>query len=130
MTDTVKSWVEERRTIHTKATDGPWYKTPNDRILSEGVQWIEGDDYDVAGGFGCKGAVVEAIHDFDGNAIVDAHNMFPRALNALEQVLELHQPMGVFTGFVPVCAECADIGGGDVAWSCPSVQTIEGAINE
>ena len=86
MTDTVKSWIKERRTA-TKA---------GDRV----------------------------------DQIADAQRNLPRALNAFEQVLKLHQPMGVFTGFVPVCAECEEIGGGDVAWPCPTVQTIEGAINE
>lgn len=84
----LNEWLKERRTIHNAATEGPWYKTPNDRILSESVQWPEGDDYDVAGGLGRDGAVVEAIHDFDGNAIADAHNTLPALLTAAENVLE------------------------------------------
>ncbi|WP_167197993.1 hypothetical protein [Brevibacterium pigmentatum] len=126
MSDTVKSWVEERQAIHAAATDGPWYKTPNDRILSESVHWPEGDDYDVAGGFGRDGAVVEAIHDFDGNAIVDAHSMFPRALDALNAVLELHvkETGGTPDGGVADVCSC-----GVSYWPCPTVQAIEGAIN-
>ena len=119
----VQQWIEERRGIHSAATDGPWYKTPNDRILSESVQWPEGDDYDVAGGLGRQGAVVEAIHDFDGNAIVDAHNMLPRALNALEAVIELHK--AVFDIHDPdaraYCNECG-------RRPCATIQAIEGAI--
>ena len=125
MTDTVKAWVEERQAIHAAATDGPWYKTPNDRILSESVQWPEGDDYDVAGGFGRDGAVVEAIHDFDGNAIVDAHSNFPRALDALNSVLKVCDKAlavrveGSSEGEVAMAAMAATV-----------KRAIEGAIND
>lgn len=40
----------------------------------------------------------------DRAAIVDAHNMFPRALTALEQVLKVHSPGDVFTW----AEDCAD----------------------
>lgn len=125
MTDTVNSWIEERRAIHAAATDGPWYKTPNDRILSKSVQWPEGDDYDVAGGFGRDGAVVEAIHDFDGNAIVDAHTNLPRALDALDAVLKMHhrETVGTLAGDVADGCSC-----GMHFWPCPTVHAIKEAI--
>ena len=125
----IKQWIEERRAIHEAATDGPWYKTPNDRILSESVQWPEGDDYDVAGGFGRDGAVVEAIHDFDGNAIVDAHTNLPRALDALNAVLELHGLNLDFDG-TPYCKGCSIPYEVTTTWPCPTIQAIEGAIDE
>lgn len=156
----IKSWIDERKAIHAAATDGPWYKTPNDRILSESVQWPEGDDYDVAGGFGCKGAVVEAIHDFDGNAIVDAHNVtVPTALSIVEAVLELHRAETTYQNVsecenededhederhtesedgTPICLDLPDyaacrscqVDGEPVEWPCATVQAIEEAIND
>lgn len=120
----VNEWLKERRDIHDAATEGPWYKTPNDRILSESVQWPEGDDYDVAGGLGRDGAVVEAIHDFDGNAIADAHNNLPALLTAVENVLELHQRVPNSTSALypnPLCT-CGQ------NHPCPTVRAIEGAI--
>lgn len=125
MTD-MNDWINERRRIHDAATEGPWYKTPNDRILSESVQWPEGDDYDVAGGLGRDGAVVEAIHDFDGNAITDAHNTLPALLAAVEKVLELHHgerdEYGCWT-----CRFCSHIQQAKILYPCATVRTIEGA---
>lgn len=79
----VQQWIEERRTIHNEATEGPWVAEysgetgdcviPNDaQSTREAV------------------AVTRLFHrTADANAIADAHNMFPRALNALEAVIEL-----------------------------------------
>lgn len=80
MTDTAKAWIEERRGIHNEATDGPWVAEysgetgdcviPNDaQSTREAV------------------AVTRLFHrTADANAIADAHNMFPRALDALNAV--------------------------------------------
>lgn len=140
----LSEWIKERRRIHNAATEGPWYKTPNDRILSESVQWPEGDDYDVAGGLGRDGAVVEAIHDFDGNAITDAHNTLPALLTAVENVLELHKPVERRKWWAgrwekkTVCEECTSMVNELAEWEheeteveypCPTVQAIEGASN-
>ena len=81
MTDTVKSWIEERREVQRAA---------------------RGED--------------------DAAAIVDAHNVLPRALNALEQVLELHVK-GYEAAGIHWCSEC------ETKWPCETVQAIEGAIN-
>lgn len=126
----VNDWLKERRAIHNAATEGPWYKTPNDRILSESVQWPEGDDYDVAGGLGRDGAVVEAIHDFDGNAIADAHNTLPALLTAVEKVLELHtKSPGVRWYGIPRADKSEHYCMADrEAWPCSTRRAFEGAI--
>ena len=58
----------------------------------------------------------------------------PRALTALEQVLELHRPeafedaYSMQSGFM--CESCYDPDKNEwVKWPCPTVQAIEGAIN-
>ena len=127
MSDTAKSWIEER---HNRQ-NGPH----------------------------------ESIVSLD-RAMTDAHNMFPRALSALEAVIELHQPVSRFTmygyedySFLSVedahafagepfevdefrlCAECMrvedgaannaeEVGYETSLYPCPTVQAIEGAINE
>ena len=118
MSDTVKSWIEERRAIHAASGAGRWEKRLN------------GHDYEIweLGEFD-DAPVSSFSADPDASAIVDAHNMFPRALNALQKVLELHGP--VETGvsdqywkepdYCPTCSEY---------WPCETAQAIEGAINE
>lgn len=59
---------------------------------------------------------------------VDAHDNFPRALDALEQVLELHQRKTAFDGNLDYCGICVESEG--AYWPCATVQAIEGAINE
>ena len=93
MTDTVKSWIEERREVQRAA---------------------------------------RGESEFDQT--LDSVRMFPRALTALEQVLELHKPeafedaYSMQSGFM--CESCYDPGKNEwVEWPCPTVQAIEGAIN-
>lgn len=83
MTDTARSWIEERRGIHTTAAEGQW---------------------------------------------LDAYMNLPRALSALEQVLELHQRKTVFDGELDYCGICVESEG--AFWPCSTVRAIEGAINE
>src|SRR5699024_1149687 len=54
---------------------------------------------------------------------LDSVRMFPRALDALNKVLELHVK-GYETAGAHWCSEC------ETKWPCPTVQAIEGAINE
>lgn len=153
MTGTVKSWIEERRTIHDAATEGPWKARPGDEIEGPGGDNLMGGDMEYFYGFMLRGE--------NAAAIVDAHNNLPRALNALKRVLELHKPIFYYehedsctntdedhraerhvefdlgeyycedlpTG-EKTCDSCWDDEGERVAYPCPTVQAIEGAINE
>lgn len=61
-------------------------------------------------------------------SISDAHNNLPRALDALEAVLELHKPKYLIRDgewFPASCAVCEPW-----TWPCATVQAIEGAIND
>ncbi|MGO1755869.1 MAG: hypothetical protein ACTHZ6_16170 [Brevibacterium aurantiacum] len=63
MSDTVKSWIEERRRIH---------ELGNDVLLRNSYELERETDLGVR----------------DAKAVEDAHNTFPRALTAIEKVLE------------------------------------------
>lgn len=58
----------------------------------------------------------------------------PKALTAIRAVLEMHRPYEWSFGYGPVqsCAECSRLSGneGDSMYPCPTVQAIEGAIND
>lgn len=82
MTDP-KSWIEERRAIHEAATEGPWVAEysaeTGDCVIPHDAQSTRE-----------AVAVTRLFHrTADANAIADAHNMFPRALDALSKVLGL-----------------------------------------
>ena len=73
-------------------------------------------------------AVTRLFHrTADANAIADAHNMFPRALDALNAVLELHikETDGTPTGDAADVCSC-----GMHYWPCPTIRAIEGALND
>lgn len=91
MSDTVKTWIEERRAIHTAADTGRWYAFDT----GVGSSAIRSDE-----------AVFEDMYMMkpDKTAVVDAHNMFPRTLDAIEAVLKVHRPGDVFTW----AEDCAD----------------------
>lgn len=119
MTD-AKAWIEERRAIHEAATEGPWVAEysgeTGDCVIPHDAQSTRE-----------AVAVTRLFHrTADANAIADAHNMFPRALDALQAVLELldaWEPPDPCTG--PDITKCVD---------CLQAQemrkAIEGAINE
>lgn len=160
MSDTVKSWIEERRGIHAAATAGPWESGYWYHVQGES-HCMCGEDQgplvgiDPHGSFGRMHVhrrpepiweegirtrddstggsdVVVDTDEYGGTsaedraAIVDAHNMLPRTLNALEQVLRLldeREPPDPCVG--PDITKCVD---------CLQAQemrrAIEGAINE
>ena len=121
MVTDVKSWIEERRAIHAEATPGEWEE--------DAVSGLEGCVYLADGSYEC---VADAMSTDDAGPIVDAHNMFPRALDAIEAVLKVHTPIEVnhaFKGRTNVCEQCSE----DrlyALWPCETVEAIEGAINE
>ena len=107
MTETVKSWIQERRSIHADGTD----------VLLRSSYELE------------RESGIEEGTDID--AIVDAHNEFPKALTALSKVLELHKPIDGLAYDSPPqeCNMCSD-DRGPKPWPCPTIQAIEGALNE
>lgn len=111
MTDTVKSWIEERRAIRSYTTEA-W---EHDRHEDGGNFWAGGGRSDFH------------LTVDDAAFCVDAHRNFPSALDALNAVLELHvkETGGTPDGGVADVCSC-----GVSYWPCPTVQAIEGAIND
>ena len=126
MSDTVKSWIEERRAIHAKATPGKW-----DRRECSVMGAREASD---VGQGPARLASMDMPYrkprmEANATAIVDSHNMFHRALDALSAVIELHKPLGyIGRDGETVWDECEHCHGS--GWPCETVQAIEGAINE
>ena len=113
MSDTVKSWIEERREAGRGIPVPVTFENDN-----HGHALLIMDGH------------YATARDESTTAIVDAHNMFPRALNALEQVLELHKPKYLVSGGEWIPGYCKECYSHDWAWPCATVQAIEGAINE
>lgn len=129
MSDTVKSWIEERRTIHAQAACEPWEFEPDDED-----DWTIVDGVNDYIGHSPDDGVRAGFEQGDATAIVDAHNMLPRALDALNKVLELHKPIETEPSDT-ICRGCSNqLPNGRfmpaVEYPCPTVQAIEGAINE
>ena len=120
MTDTVKSWIEQRRNVLSHAAKGPWRTGGWGALLSADNEQL------LAGTATSEGYVQD---EADESAIIDAHNMLPHALNALEQVLELHRRAVDIFEPAEFCAACST-DKRTVVWPCSTVQAIEGAINE
>ena len=128
MTDTVKSWIGERRAVHAKATPGEWQA---DGFADElgGEPIIRLSIWSGPPSSKESPIVVHSIrHHGNTGFILDAHNMFPRALDALSAVIELHKPLGyIGRDGETVWDECEHCYGS--GWPCETVQAIEGAIN-
>lgn len=151
MTDTVsiREWIEERRGIHAAATQG-------ELTISRGGTVMAGGDAVLWPLARYKSDPVEVSNI---ESFVDAHNMFPRALNALQRVLELHCSATTYQNVcecenegedhederhveaedgTPICIDLPDyaaclscqVDGEPVEWPCATVQAIEGAIND
>lgn len=123
MTDTVKSWIKERRGIHAKATPGKWWwEGESDESWPQSENSLMAGEKAIVMGWGYDASGID-VEDNDANYITDALNTHPAALNALEQVLGLHVK-GYETAGAYWCSEC------ETRWPCSTVQAIEGAINE
>ena len=128
----VKAWIEERREIHRGGWNGKWSWSLNDTDLATLRATGGHVDFDLIRDDEFRGPS-EVLDE-----IVDAHNVtVPRALSALDSVLELHVPktrygLDYYSGQYP-CVECnmSDQEGlNPTPWPCPTVQAIEGAIND
>lgn len=121
MTTDIKAWIDERRAIHAAAPGEAWsnYGTPPFEVY-DSTKYADGDMGEVL----AETRALKVSH-----AITDAHNMFPRALTALEAV-------NAQIGRMEADANTYGDGGHDLA--CDALfayvmtlrQAIEGEINE
>lgn len=116
----IKSWIEERRAIHAAATAEMYFQhwggqnQNGDNAESILIDERTGD------------SLAYGLPDADGESIVDAHNMFPAALSAIEAVLELHtkETGGTPDGSVADVCSC-----GMSYYPCPTVRALKGVID-
>ena len=112
-------WIADRRELLDAATEGPWFQGREGRryesdrdVYSEREPEHEGS-HDIATYVWSAG---------DAALIADARTAMPRALDALEAVLEQHQLHEV-PGGQRWCLHC----GGD--WPCPTVDAVTEALS-
>lgn len=111
-------WIAQRRELLDAATEGPWGATYGPRELAR--VWTDAPD-DAEALATITGFTRQADGAPDALLIADARTSLPRALDALEAVLEPHQLQRV-PGGQEWCLHC----GGD--WPCPTVTAIESAL--
>ena len=129
-------WIAEQRRIEQAAPPLPYrYREGAEGDPSNGptftaleaehpdLIWSEiaRGDYDAWSGYGLGYAA-------------EACNALPRALDAIEAALELHQPVDALNMRInrvqPVCSErsCGQENGDFMPWPCPTVRAIEKAL--
>ena len=125
MTDELRTWLNERETIHGEATEHlyfqHWGEQNQNGDYGESILFDERDGEELARG----------LLDVDGEAFVDAHNTLPKLVRGVRAVLELHKPIESIDGD-DLCSTCAEEGDCTVAmhWPCPTVQALQEAIND
>lgn len=160
MTDTIHTWLDERETIHGKATKGPWKHVDKPFRGDVGHNVSSPERVVVFGGFDSATPEAEA----DAISIADAHNTLPKLLAGVRAVLELHRRVPVLTKVLDdgchdiefhgvedlgaeymcshpshveewTCRECSELGqdnpdGEFPEWPCATVQKLQESIND
>ena len=119
MTD-IQDWLDEGKALTAESTEGPWEVRMGNPTMGGEVWTLR-----TGGQPGIKMAVNE--YQFgEGNSrfIADARTRLPQALDALQAVLDLHQPVKFF-GHSATWLRCTQ---GCSAWPCPTVQAIQTAL--
>lgn len=126
MTDIrIESWLAERRSIHAAATERlyfqPWGPQNQNGDYAESILMDGRTGESLAYG----------LPDADGAAYVDAHNHLPAFIAMVEAVLKRHQRGQPYLLAVEwVCKGCSIPYEVTTTWPCPTIQAIEGAIDE
>ena len=131
---TAVDWLKARRELEQAATEGPWeWDEPSDYDWPDGDQSLRapkardegGEGVLILYGWGYDASGIEARSE-DRSFIADARTALPRALDALEKVLALHQPEAFHDDpSSSFCARCQRTAG---IWPCETVDTIESAL--
>ena len=124
MTETVKSWIEERRAIHA-AAPGKWKKYLTTH--SSGGVIVEDENEEML--FYDAGFGVTVAEPDNAIAIVDAHNTLPKLVRGVRKVLDMHRRATDLFEPSEFCAACST-DQRTVEYPCPTVRTIQEAIND
>ena len=157
---TAADWIAEQRRIEQAATEGPWEVCEEDwACISHGPDsvihgYYEGECSACGSSMLDKASV--ALDGEDAEFIAAARAALPNALDALEAVLALHQPVKIYaqadecgcgdedptiiespqgddlcwdtpTGEL-CCPECLDEDSGAIDYPCPTVAAITEAL--
>ena len=128
MTD-IQAWLDHGKTLADKTIPGPWV-----------AEWVEDDDWHEIHGQPFDGMVCPQVATIQGGGeteaafIADARTRLPLALDALQAVLDLHQPAEVEPSET-ICGECSNaLPNGRflpiAEYPCPTVQAIQTALRQ
>ena len=122
MTD-IQAWIDKGKTLASQATEGPW-QTDGCEVTqhwSRPEPWQTIVDTEVSCMDYCYGGSAKGVErDEDAGFIADARTRLPRALAALQAVLDMHRP--IWVDGIEYCKHCVDFGG---EYPCPTVQAIQ-----
>lgn len=119
MTDNLRTWLDERETIHRNGWTGEWSWTL-DELDRSTLRSTGPVDFDLIRDDEFRGPS-EVLEEF-----VDAHNTLPKLLAGMRRVLELHSE-DEETGW---CNECTEGHMDYVSYPCPTIQELQEAIND
>lgn len=133
-----RDWIATRREIEQSATDGPWmseWDTSDEWWTIHGQpNPTKGDDRMVCP----EVATLQHSEDWtaDVDFITDTRTSLPLALDALDAVLDVHQPVDALDvarrpgqQLTQVCTGCGTDDGNWQRWPCPTVRAIEEALS-
>ena len=112
MTD-VQDWLDRGRALADQATQGPW------EVEESSDGWTEIYGRDPIEPITPTVATTERGGNTEATFIADARTRLPQALNALQAVHDLHQPVEFF-GCAQGCPE----------WPCPTVRAIQTELEQ
>ena len=116
MTD-IQAWLDQGRTLTDQATEGPWEARSSEATMNDRAEWKIGK-------YNRPQALRSVMRGADAVFVADARTRLPQALDALQAVLDLHQPVVAYTTTGPVecCLKC------EWDYPCGPRVEIEGAI--
>lgn len=133
-----RDWIATRREIEQSATDGPWmseWDTSDEWWTIHGQpNPTKGDERMVCP----EVATLQHSEDWtaDVDFITDTRTSLPLALDALDAVLDVHQPVDALDvagrpgqQLTQVCTGCGTDDGNWQRWPCPTVLAIEEALS-
>ena len=133
----IQEWLDKGHALANQATQGPWEADGCEvtQHWSRPEPWQTIVDTEVSCMDFCYGGSAKGVErDEDAEFIADARTRLPKALDALQAVLDTHRPSTADTGeeeilFCPECFDVEDVGEADT-WPCPTVQAIQDAIGD
>ena len=113
MTD-IQDWIDKGRALTAEATEGPWEARSSEATMNDRSEWKIGKHNHPQ-------VLRSVMRGDDAVFIADARVRLPQALDVIQAVHDLHQPVEFF-GHSATWLRCTQ---GCPAWPCPTVQAIQ-----